>query len=77
VLPLFDDQALYGPELGCGEPAGYGESHRMEPELRDPRFALHMHVGRLVALVAVEEEAELADSGNCWQGRSPSSQRKS
>src|ERR1700687_2149796 len=77
VLPLFGHQALHGPQLGGRESAGGGESHRTEPELRDARFVLHMHMGRLVALVAVEEAAERSDPGNSWQGRSPSSRGES
>jgi hypothetical protein len=62
VIPFLPKQrctrhheSFYPLELKTPEPDTLVEAHRVEPELRSARVALHVHMGRLVPVVRVEE----------------------
>jgi hypothetical protein len=66
------------PQIGSGKPVGRRQRNRFQPELRDFPLLLGVEMRRLGALVAVEKEAERADSterghgqilSNCHCGR--------
>lgn len=56
LVSMFDDEPLQVTKLVAAESAGRLQAYRLQPELGNGTGLLHVDVGRLRALIAVEEE---------------------
>ena len=67
---MLHDERFYLPEFMRREVRGVDQGDRVEPELGELPVAADVDMGRLIALVAVEEEAKRTDAKNGRQGDS-------